>query len=291
MKDWGRVITAMPTPMDKDGLVDYKKAVECAGYLAANGTTALCVSGTTGESPTLTLEEKERLFKEIKQGCSLPMIAGVGTNATAATIENAERAQKCGADGLLAVVPYYNKPNQESIYAHFEALNKEVSVPVMLYNVPGRTGCNMAAETAVALSKLSHIAALKEASGDLVQLGTVVRDCKEGFSVYTGEDAQILPTMAVGGYGVVSVAASVVGLEISNMIQLYLEGDVKEAGEQHRKLIGIFGKLFMTSNPVPLKAAMRLMGMDMGDPRLPLLPASDAVVQALRAELMELGKL
>ncbi len=291
MKSWGRLITAMVTPMDEKGAVNYEKSAEVARRFVEEGTTALVVSGTTGESPTLTAAEKEKLFTAIKKAVDVPVIAGVGTNSTAASIENARRALDCGVDGLLAVVPYYNKPNQESIYAHFAALAESTPLPIMLYNVPGRTAANMTAETSVALSRIPNITALKEASGDLVQLSKVVRDAGADFTVYTGEDAQILPTLAVGGYGVVSVASQVVGREISRMIECYLAGRVAEAFEQHLKLVNIVEKLFMTANPIPIKAALNLLGLEVGHTRLPLAPPSPAVVETLRKELVALGLL
>ena len=289
MKSWGRLITAMVTPMDGQGGVNYKKAAEIARRFVEEGTTALVVSGTTGESPTLSAAEKEKLFIAIKKAVDVPVIAGAGTNSTAASIENARRALDCGVDGLLAVVPYYNKPNQDSIYAHFAAFAQATPLPVMLYNVPGRTGTNMTAETSIALSQIPNITALKEASGDLVQLAKVVRDANADFAVYTGEDAQILPTLAVGGYGVVSVASQVVGREIQRMIESHLAGRAAEAAELHLKLVGIVEKLFMTANPIPIKAALNLMGLEVGCTRLPLAPPAPAVVRALREELTALN--
>jgi len=197
--NWGRIITAMVTPMDAYGNINYDKALELAKLLIKEGSTALVINGTTGESPTVTTDEKLKLLSTIKSAVDVPVIAGVGTNSTAATIENAAAAEKTGVDGLLVVVPYYNKPNQESLYEHFAQVAKAIKLPIMMYNVPGRTGVNMTAKTSVALSKIPNISALKEASGDLNQLATVVRDAEEDFLVYTGEDAQILPVLAVGG--------------------------------------------------------------------------------------------
>ncbi|HOS19000.1 MAG TPA: 4-hydroxy-tetrahydrodipicolinate synthase [Clostridia bacterium] len=279
----------MVTPMDEQGGVNYEKAAEIARRFVEEGTTALVVSGTTGESPTLSAAEKEKLFIAIKKAVDVPVIAGAGTNSTAASIENARRALDCGVDGLLAVVPYYNKPNQDSIYAHFAAFAQATPLPVMLYNVPGRTGTNMTAETSIALSQIPNITALKEASGDLVQLAKVVRDANADFAVYTGEDAQILPTLAVGRYGVVSVASQVVGREIQRMIESHLAGRAAEAAELHLKLVGIVEKLFMTANPIPIKAALNLMGLEVGCTRLPLAPPAPAVVRALREELTALN--
>lgn len=289
--NWGRIITAMVTPMDKNGNVNYNKALEMAKYLIKEGNTALVINGTTGESPTVTQDEKLKLLSIIKNSVDVPVIAGIGTNSTATTIENALAAEKIGVDGLLAVVPYYNKPNQDSLYEHFKMLAKAVELPIMMYNVPGRTGVNMTAKTTAALSKIPNIAALKEASGDLNQLAAVVRDAEEGFLVYTGEDAQILPTLAVGGYGVVSVTAHVVCSDIKNMIESYLSGNIVEASKIHRKLIRITEVMFMTANPIPVKAALNLLGMDVGITRMPLAAPSQEVIAALEDSMSELGLL
>lgn len=289
MNSWGRIITAMATPMDSSGSINYEKAVELAKYLINEGTTALVINGTTGESPTVTSEEKMKLLSVIKANVNVPIIAGVGTNSTAATIQNALAAEGVKVDGLLAVVPYYNKPNQQSIYDHFTEVAKATKLPIMLYNVPGRTGVNMTAETSVALSRIPNIAALKEASGDLNQLAKVVRDAEEGFLVYTGEDAQILPTLAVGGYGVVSVTAHVVCKDIKTMVESYLNGNVGEAAKIHRRLIKITERMFMTANPIPVKAALNILGMDVGITRMPLSAPSEEVITALKEAMSELG--
>lgn len=288
MNNWGRIITAMVTPMYSNGEINYDKAAELAKRLEGEGSTALVINGTTGEAPTVTSEEKLNLLSCVRNAVDIPIIAGIGTNSTSATIENALKAEELGVDGLLAVVPYYNKPNQESIYAHFSAVARETKLPIMLYNVPGRTGANMTAETSAALSRIPNIVALKEASGNLTQLASVVRDAEEGFLVYTGEDAQILPTMAVGGYGVVSVASHVVCREIKDMINNYLNGNVGEAMKMHLRLIDIFEKLFMTANPIPVKAALNLLGLDVGITRLPLAAPGDAVINALKVAMSEL---
>lgn len=291
MIDWGRIITAMVSPMDASGNINYYKALEIAKYLIREGSTALVINGTTGESPTVTPDEKLKLLSIIKRSVDVPVIAGAGTNSTAATIENALAAEKMGVDGLLVVVPYYNKPNQDSIYEHFQAVAKAVKLPIMMYNVPGRTAVNMTAKTSVALSKIPNIKALKEASGDLNQLAAVVRDAEEGFLVYTGEDAQILPTLAVGGYGVVSVTAHLVCKDIKNMIENYLNGNIYEAAKIHRKLIEITEVMFMTANPIPVKAALNLLGMDVGITRLPLSAPSQDVITALKGSMSEIGLL
>lgn len=289
--NWGRIITAMVTPMDAYGNINYDKALELAKLLIKEGSTALVINGTTGESPTVTTDEKLKLLSTIKSAVDVPVIAGVGTNSTAATIENAAAAEKTGVDGLLVVVPYYNKPNQESLYEHFAQVAKAIKLPIMMYNVPGRTGVNMTAKTSVALSKIPNISALKEASGDLNQLATVVRDAEEDLLVYTGEDAQILPALAVGGYGVVSVTAHIVCKDIKKMIESYLSGNITEAAKIHRKLIKITETMFMTANPIPVKAALNLLGMDVGITRLPLSAPSQEVIAALKDSMSELGLL
>lgn len=291
MQDWGRIITAMVTPMDKNGEVNYEKAAELAKRLEKQASSALIISGTTGESPTLESDERAKLLCAVKQSVSIPVILGVGTNSTKATINNIRVAEQNGADGVLAVVPYYNKPNQESLYAHFEAVANSTRLPVMLYNVPGRTGMNMTAETSVKLSHIDNIAALKEACGDLSQLAAVVRDAAPGFRVYTGEDEQILPSVAVGAYGVVSVASHLAGLEIKQMLDAHFSGKPEEATRLHLKLLSLCKKLFITANPIPVKAALNLTGFEAGPTRLPLAAPSEAVLDALKIELKAQGLL
>lgn len=291
MVDFGRLVTAMITPMDKQGNVDIAKCVSVAKYLESNGSTALLVAGTTGESPVLSADEKREMFSSIKENVSIPVIANVGTNSTAASITNLKQAEACGVDGLLAVVPYYNKPNAESQFLHFSALAESATLPIIMYNIPGRTGINMTADTTIRLSKVKHIAGVKEASGNLEQLAKIVEGTPKEFLVYTGEDSQTLPTLAVGGYGVISVASHVVGNEMADMIASYLNSDVVRAKNLHLKLMEITRRLFMTTNPIPVKEAMNILGFEVGKPRLPLAPADETVVAALREELKNLGKL
>ncbi len=291
MINWGRLITAMITPMHEDGSINYEALKNLARHLKATGTTAILSAATTGESPTISNEEKRAMFTALKETVDLPLIANIGTNYTKASIENIKVAEECGADGLLAVVPYYNKPNPESQYLHFKAIAEATDLPIMLYNVPGRTGTNMKAATTIRLSRIKNIVAVKEASGDLEQLAEIVKGTDDDFTVYTGEDAQVLPSLAVGAYGVVSVASHVVGREMTEMINSYLAGDVKRACELHLKLLEIDKRLFMTANPIPVKKALDLLGLQAGNPRLPLAPADETVTAALREELHNLGKL
>lgn len=291
MVDFGRLVTAMITPMDANGKVDIGACVSVAKYLESNGSTAVLLAGTTGESPVLSPEEKRELFTTVKKSVNVPVMANIGTNSTAASISNIKLAEECGVDGLLAVVPYYNKPNAASQFMHFSTLAEAATLPIIMYNVPGRTGINMTAETTIRLSKVKNIAGIKEASGNLEQLAEIVKGAANGFIVYTGEDSQTLPTLAVGGYGVVSVASHVVGNEMADMIDSYLKGDIAHAKEMHLKLLEIDKRLFMTSNPIPVKAAMNLLGFNAGVPRLPLAPADEKVLAALSEELKNLGKL
>lgn len=288
MKDWGRLITAMVTPFDNEMQVDYEMASILAKKLVKEGTTALVVCGTTGEAPTLSSTEKENMFKLIKKSVDVPVIAGVGTNATASTIENCQKALECGVDGLLVVVPYYNKPDQESMYQHFKAVAEAVDGDIIVYNVPGRTGCNMLPSTLARLAELKNIVAVKEASGNVQQLSEMIRVTPENFKVYTGDDALTLPTLAVGGYGVISVASQVVGMRMKDMIDFYLEGDVSNAAKKHIELLNIFDKLFCTTNPIPVKAALNMMGINVGDLRLPLIKASPSQQAEIQRSLRNL---
>lgn len=288
MTQWGRLMTAMVTPFDQNLTVDYDKAVELAKLLVQEGTTDLVVSGTTGEAPTLTGEEKLKLFKVLKENIDVPIIAGVGTNSTSATIKNAEDALECGVDGLLVVVPYYNKPDQDCMYEHFKAVAEAVEAPIMLYNVPGRTGVNMLPETVARLAEIKNIVALKEASGNIVQFAEAVKSTPKDFLVYTGEDATVLPSLSVGGYGVVSVASHVVGLKMKEMIDNFLRGDTEKATEIHLQLLDIYSALFMSSNPIPVKAALNMRGINVGGLRLPLNTVKSNVENELRRCMQEL---
>jgi len=287
MLNWGRLLTAMVTPFDEQYELDYEQAVALAQQLISEGTTALLAAGTTGEAPTLSSEEKFRLFKTLSNEVNVPLIANIGTNSTHDSIELAREAEKIGVDGLMAVVPYYNKPNQECLYRHFKAIAEEVSLPVLLYNVPGRTGINMEADTVIELSKIKNIVALKEASGDLAQAGKII-DETEDFLVYSGDDALTLPMMAVGGYGIVSVASQVAGKKMSEMIEAYLEGNTEKAASIHLKLLPLFNNLFITTNPIPVKAAVNMRGINAGKLRLPLHEASEEVKNILQADLKKL---
>ncbi|HWR61665.1 MAG TPA: 4-hydroxy-tetrahydrodipicolinate synthase [Clostridia bacterium] len=288
MTEWGRLITAMVTPFDEKLQVDYEMAARLAFKLVNEGTSALVVCGTTGEAPTLNPKEKEKMFRTVKRSVEVPVIAGVGTNCTATTIENCKRALECGVDGLLAVVPYYNRPDQESLYQHFKTVAEAVDGDIILYNVPGRTGCNMMPSTLARLAELKNIVAVKEASGNVTQLSEMIKATPEGFRVYTGDDALTLPSLAVGGYGVVSVASQVVGPIMKEMIELYLKGDTAGAAKLHIELLDIFEKLFCTTNPIPVKAALNMIGINVGDLRLPLVKANPSMQAEIQRSLRKL---
>jgi 4-hydroxy-tetrahydrodipicolinate synthase len=290
--EYGRLIVAMATPFRPDLMVDYERSGQLAKRLVAEGVTAILVSGTTGESPTLSRDEKIELIKTVKSAVSVPVIGNAGTNDTAASIQYARDARAAGADGILLVVPYYNKPDQDMLYDHFAAVANSVDIPSMLYNVPSRTGVGIRPETVVKLSRnVPSINAVKEASGDLDALTFIVNEAAPGFRSYTGEDSLTLPSLAVGAYGAVSVAGHVVAPQMKRMIEAWLEGDVAKAAALHGKLRDINKALFMQPNPVPLKMALRLCGFEVGALRPPLKEASEAVTAALKAALSALGLL
>lgn len=291
MVEWGRLITAMVTPFDEKLNVDYKAAVLLAKKLVEEGNTALVITGTTGEAPTLTNEEKINLYKIIKANVDVPIIAGIGTNNTKTTIENAKEAMEAGVDGLLVVTPYYNKPDQDSLYCHFEEVANSVNLPIMLYNVPGRTGCNILPETVEKLAQIENIVALKEASGNIIQFAEIIKRVPKDFLVYSGDDSMLLPAMSIGCYGIVSVAAHVVGPEMKIMIDAFVSHDTEKAKEMNLKLLNIFKNLFIIANPIPVKAALNLMGIYVGGVRLPLTEAREKVLKVLRDDLKELEKI
>ena len=284
----GRLLTAMVTPFDSEGRVDYAQARKLALALVASGSDGVVVAGTTGESPTLTPEEQTRLFAEIKEALDGKgdVVAGTGSNSTAEAVKYTKDATKAGADGVLSVVPYYNKPPQEGLYQHFKAVAESTDLPVILYNVPGRTAVNMSAETVIRLSAIPNVAGIKEAGGDLGQAAHIIRDAPPGFLVWSGNDDQTYPIMALGGYGIVSVASHLVGSQIKAMMGLTLEGDLERAAAEHRRLLPLFQGLFVLANPIPVKYAVNKAGFAVGEPRLPLV-APDSATAAWLDNLMQ----
>ena len=272
MKNLGRLITAMVTPFNDKGEVDYEQAKKLARALVDSGSEGVVVVGTTGESPTLVRPEELRLFREIKEaiGDRASVIAGTGSNSTAEAIEATEAAEKIGVDACLLVVPYYNKPTQDGLFHHFKTVAESTKLPCILYNVPSRTVTNMAAETVIRLSHVKNIAGVKEASGNLEQAAKIISGTRKDFFVWSGNDSDTLPLMAIGGYGVISVASHLVGNQIHDMMYSFLEGKTERAAELHRKLMPIFSGLFIVSNPIPVKYALNQVGFRVGKPRPPL---------------------
>ena len=287
MAEIGRLITAMITPFDERGQVSYEEAKRLARALIDSGSDGLVVSGTTGESPTLSNEEKLRLFSEVKSaiGDRGAVIAGTGSYNTAESIELSKEAEREGVDGLLLVVPYYNKPPQEGLYQHFKSIAGSVHLPCILYNVTSRTSLNMTDETTVRLSEVDNIVGVKEAGSDLDQITRILRDAREGFRVWSGNDNETFYIMSVGGYGVVSVASHVVGSQIKAMMGMILEGDIESAAAEHRRLLELFKIMFVVSNPIPVKYSVRKAGFDVGEPRPPLVPPDEATAARIDAVL------
>ncbi|MGD7008357.1 4-hydroxy-tetrahydrodipicolinate synthase [Metabacillus sp. 84] len=292
MARFGRVSTAMVTPFDFAGNIDFKKTSQLIEYLIANGTDSIVVGGTTGESPTLTFEEKAALFSHTVKEANgrIPVIAGTGSNDTRASVELTKKAEEAGADAVMLVAPYYNKPSQEGMYQHFKAIAASTKLPVMIYSVPGRTAVKMTAETIIRLSEISNIVAVKEASGDLELIAEVIENTSDDFDVYSGDDSLTLPVMAIGGTGIVSVASHVIGNEMQKMIEAYALGNVKEAGAIHRRILPVMNEMFAAPSPAPVKTALQLAGIDTGSVRLPLLPLSEAERTRLMGVMASLQK-
>ncbi len=287
----GQLFTAMITPMNKDGSVNYRAAVDLARRLGENGSDGVVLSGTTGESPTLSFEEKVKLFSEVTDalGGQLEIIAGTGSNSTEDTILLTKAAENAGVDGIMLVTPYYNKPSQQGLYEHFKAIALQTSLPIMIYNVPGRTNVNILPETVAQLAKIDNIVAIKEASGNLEQVSVLKTLVPEDFLIYSGDDALTLPILAVGGGGVVSVVSHLVGREIKSMITAYGAGKTAEALEIHLQLMPLFKAMFLTTNPVPVKRALEFMGFETGPLRLPLVDLTEHETQTIREVLFRMG--
>jgi 4-hydroxy-tetrahydrodipicolinate synthase len=291
MKNLGTLLTAMVTPFKENLTVDYDKAQELAVHLIENGSDGIVLHGTTGESPTLTHEEEYELYRVVKQaiGNKGTIIAGTGSNSTATTILSTIKAEEIGVDGALILVPYYNKPSQEGQYQHFKAVAEATKLPLIIYNIPGRTGVNMLPETIARINEIENYAGIKEAAGDLNQVSQIRKLTRSDFLIWSGDDSLTLPMLAVGGCGVVSVASQVVGNEIKEMIDAYFAGNFKKAQEIHFKLWNIFKALFITTNPSPVKAALNMIGFNVGKPRLPLVEPNAKEKEIIEKALKELG--
>ncbi|MEM6450476.1 MAG: 4-hydroxy-tetrahydrodipicolinate synthase [Cyanobacteria bacterium P01_D01_bin.105] len=289
---FGRVLTAMATPFLPSGDVNYPVAEALASHLVDHGTDTVVVCGTTGESPALTWNEEYELFKAVKQAVNgrAKILAGTGSNSTSEAIEATRKAAKLGLDGSLQVVPYYNKPPQAGLAGHFKAIAQAVpDLPLMLYNVPGRTGCNILPRTVAELADISNIVAIKEASGNLDQVSEISRICPSDFEIYSGDDSLTLPMLSVGAVGVVSVTSHLAGELLQNMIRAFEKGDVGGALKIHLRLLPLFKVLFSVTSPIPLKAALEVQGWSVGRCRPPLCEKTPEITQAVKAVLTELN--
>jgi 4-hydroxy-tetrahydrodipicolinate synthase len=287
MKNLGKLITAMVTPFNEDGAVDYKQARRLALGLLDSGSDGLVVVGTTGESPTTVQDEELRLFAEIKSavGDRGSVIAGTGSNSTAEALEATRQAERTGVDACLLVVPYYNKPTQEGLYQHFKTIARGTSLPCILYNVPSRTVISLSADTVIRLSKVENIIGVKEASGNFGEIAKIINNAGDDFIVWSGNDADTLPILALGGYGVISVASHLVGSQIRQMIDSFLSGDTARAAGIHRHLMPLYDALFVVANPIPLKYALNHIGFKVGKPRLPLVEPDEKTAALVKETL------
>ncbi|TCN25563.1 4-hydroxy-tetrahydrodipicolinate synthase [Mesobacillus foraminis] len=283
MVQFGRISTAMVTPFDNKGHIDFAKTTQLVNHLIDNGTESLVVAGTTGESPTLSKEEKIALFKHVVKVVDkrIPVIAGTGSNNTYATVELTKKAEQVGVDAIMIVAPYYNKPNQEGLYQHFKTVAEATRLPVMVYNIPGRSVVNIHPDTIIRLSEVPNIVAVKEASGDLNAVTRIIANTPDDFLVYSGDDGITLPVLAIGGTGVVSVASHIIGNEMQEMVKAFLGGQNEKAARLHQQLLPVMQGLFSAPSPGPVKTALQLKGMNVGGVRLPLVPLTEQERAAL----------
>jgi 4-hydroxy-tetrahydrodipicolinate synthase len=277
----------MVTPFNAKGEVDYKQAQKLAKALIKSGSDGLVITGTTGERPTVTDEEQLKLFATVREaiGDKGTIIAGTGGNCTRESIAITREAEKLGVDAALLIVPYYNKPTQEGMYQHFKAIAESTGLPCILYNVPARTVTNLAPETALRLSKIDNIIGIKEASGNMEQVAKIIQGAPKDFLVWSGNDGDTFPIMAMGGYGIISVASHLVGRQIKDMIEYTVRGNMKEAAAIHLNLLPLINSLFIVSNPIPVKYALNHVGFRVGKPRLPLTEPDDKSKAAIEATL------
>jgi 4-hydroxy-tetrahydrodipicolinate synthase len=287
MKKLGRCLTAMVTPFKENGDVDYVQTKKLAKALLASGNEGLVLAATTGEAPTLSWDEEMRIFTEVKNavGDGPTLIAYTGSNSTKEAVEATEKAEKIGVDACLSVVPYYNRPSQEGIYQHFKAVSECTSLPIIMYNIPGRVVVNMTWETMARLSQLKNIQGVKEANGDMGHVAQVINNVREGFLVWSGNDNDTFPIMALGGYGVIGVTTHLCGRQYKKMIDLIIANKVQEAAVIHRKLVPLVNAMFSAPNPAPIKYALNYLGFKVGEPRLPLVAPTEKEGEKIIAEL------
>lgn len=285
--------TAIATPFDTEDNINFDEFARLVEFQIENGVNAIIVCGTTGEASTMTQEEKQELIKYCVKVVNkrIPVIAGIGSNNTKAVVENEKYAEKIGVDGLLAVTPYYNKTTQEGLIAHYQLIASQTSLPIILYNVPSRTGVNIQPNTYLELSKIKNIVATKEANGDIVSMIKTKHLCMDELNIYSGNDDQILPTLSVGGIGVISVLSNIKPKYTTDMLQKYFEGKLEEATKMQLDAIELINDLFKEVNPIPVKEALNILGFNFGTPRMPLLECSNNLKEELKKSIEELDKL
>ena len=290
--NFGQILTAMVTPFDQNGEIDYNATRTLVNHLIANGTDGIVVSGTTGESPTLTTEEKVALFKFVVETVDgrVPVIAGTGSYNTRESISLTKLAERSGVNGIMLVAPYYNKPSQEGLYQHFKAIAESTKLPIILYNIPSRSVVNMSVDTIVRLSEIPNIVTLKDASGNLDAMSQIIERTSDDFSLYSGDDGLTLPVLSIGGVGVISVASHIIGNEMQAMMNDFKNGKLQEAAQAHRKLLPVIKALFAAPSPAPVKAALNLNGVLVGGLRLPMIPLNAEEEQVLNQALQLLVK-
>ncbi len=289
----GKVLTAMVTPFDQNLAVNYQVSQELANRLIDSGSDGVVVAGTTGESPTLTKAETINLFKAVVEaiGGKGTVIAGTGSYNTVDSIDLTKEAERAGVDGVMLVAPYYNKPSQEGLYQHFKAIAEATSLPVIIYNIPGRTGVNISVDTLLRLAEIENVVAVKEASGNMGQISQICEQAPKSFQVYSGDDALTLPVLSVGGVGIISVAAHIAGRKIKEMVTAYERGEVAKAAQINMELGPLNRALFANTNPIMVKAACNLLGFKVGGLRLPLVEATSKEKEMLEGVLRNLGLL
>ena len=290
---FGRVITAMITPFNEDGSLDIKGACDLAYWLMSQGNEALVLAGTTGESPTITQDEQIQLVKAVVEAVEIPVIAGAGSNDTKSAITNTQRCEDAGAKGILSVTPYYNRPSQAGLYEHYLQISARTELPIMLYDIPIRTGRKLESETILQLAKeTENIVAVKDAAGDVEATAQLIKEAPEGFEVYSGEDALTLDLLKVGAVGTVSVASHWATPETVSLMESFFSGKLDEAQEMNRKLVPSydFESGDLNPNPVPTKAMMKVLGLPGGDCRLPMGPEPEGLQEEARSVLMGLGR-
>lgn len=290
---FGRLLTAMVTPFNADGSVNYEKAADLAEWLINNGSDGLVVAGSTGEAATMSAEEKLELFRVVVNRINkrVPVIAGTGSNNTADSVKMTKMAEAMGVDGALIVGPYYNKPTQEGFYQHFAAVAQSTGLPIIVYNVPGRTASNISPAIVARLAAdFGNIVAIKEAAGNVAQVAELYSVLPEEFTIYSGDDGLILPFMSVGATGLISVLSNIGGGILQDVMQAYEDGRVREAAKLNARMVPLANAMFIETNPIPVKAAVTLVaGIDSGQPRLPLTPMEPANKAKMVAVLQEYG--